>query len=348
METAFEGKHNKRGEWAPAEPIQYAPILEWPPRPMALLKWLFGYPGFFLPWGIFYMSVSALTWICFTPPLETMKTFEIGWVSYITIRNLILILLWAGAWHVWLFIKKAQGTDWKHTNKWLARDNPIFLFRNQAMDNVFWTICAAVPVWSGYEALTMWLYANGYIPFVSIFDHPIYFVVLMCLVPLIRDIHYYTVHRISHWGPIYRWVHYLHHNNVNVGPFSGLAMHPVEQLWYWSGAVIHWVLPSHPIHVIFHLQHAALTPAPSHSGFERVVLIEGVGVKTGDFFHFLHHKYFECNYGGDGILPLDRWFGTFHDGTEAARARMDERFLARAAQKAAAEGEKVERLTEPN
>ena len=70
-------------------------------------------------------------------------------------------------------------------------------------------------------------------------------------------------------------------------------MHPVEQLWYWSGAVIHWIIPSHPIHVLFHLQHTALTPAPSHSGFERVVLIEGVGVKTGDFFQFLHHKYFE-------------------------------------------------------
>ena len=51
----------------------------------------------------------------------------------------------------------------------------------------------------------------------------------------------------------------------------------------------------------------------------------------GDYFHYLHHKYFECNYGGDGMLPLDRWFGTFHDGTDDAQRRMDERFLARAA-----------------
>ena len=338
METRFDGKRDKRGDWSAPEPLTYAPIVEWPPRPLALLKWVFGYPGFFLPWGLFYMAVPALIWIYFTPELAAMKNFEAGWISYIFFRNLVLILLWTGAWHFWFYVRKAQGTDWKHTTKWLARDNRLFLFRNQTLDNLFWTVVGAVPAWSAYEVLTMWLYANDYILFVSISEHPVYFCVLMCLVPVIRDIHYYTVHRISHWGPIYKWVHYVHHNNVNVGPFSGLSVHPVENLWYWSGVMIHWIIPSHPIHALFHMQHAALTPAPSHSGFERVVLLEGVGVKTNDFFHFLHHKYFECNYGGDGMLPLDRWFGTFHDGTAEAGKRMDERFLARAAQKAAVEG----------
>jgi sterol desaturase/sphingolipid hydroxylase (fatty acid hydroxylase superfamily) len=67
-----------------------------------------------------------------------------------------------------------------------------------------------------------------------------------------------------------------------------------------------------------------------------VVFYDGVGVKTGDFFHYLHHKYFEVNYGGDGVLPMDRWFGTFHDGTDTAQKRLKDRVLARAAQKAAA------------
>jgi sterol desaturase/sphingolipid hydroxylase (fatty acid hydroxylase superfamily) len=64
-----------------------------------------------------------------------------------------------------------------------------------------------------------------------------------------------------------------------------------------------------------------------------------VGIKTGDYFHYLHHKYFECNYGGDGPVNLDRAFGTFHDGSDAAQKRMNERFLTRAKQKAAAEGQ---------
>ena len=101
MQTKFDGKRDKRGDWAPPEPLQYAPILEWPPRPLAFLKWVFGYPGFFLPWGLFYMAVPAIIWFWFTPPLEEMKTFAIGWVAYIFVRNLVLIMLWAGAWHVW-------------------------------------------------------------------------------------------------------------------------------------------------------------------------------------------------------------------------------------------------------
>ena len=43
------------------------------------------------------------------------------------------------------------------------------------------------------------------------------------------------------------------------------------------------------------------------------------------FFHYLHHRYFECNYG-DPIIPYDRWFGTFHHGTPEAHARMQERW----------------------
>ena len=46
------------------------------------------------------------------------------------------------------------------------------------------------------------------------------------------------------------------------------------------------------------------------------------------YAHYLHHKYFECNYA-DGILPLDRWFGTLHDGSEKSfnklRARLSKK-----------------------
>ena len=338
MSSSFDGKRNKRGDWSPDKPLSYAPVFVWPFKPLVLLKWLFGWPGFFLPWGVIYMAAPIIIWVYFTPELSTMQTFERGWIVYILVRNLILIMLVAGAWHLWLYVKKAQGTDWKYSNRWLARDNPIFMFHNQLYDNIFWTVVSAVPIWTAYEVVTLWGYANGYFPYVSWHDHPIYFVALMCFIPIIRELHFYTIHRISHWGPIYKYAHYLHHNNVNVGPFTGLSMHPIEHLLYFSGVLIHWVLPSHPIHALFHLQHAAITPAQSHSGFERVVLTDDLFVQTGDLFHNLHHKYFECNYGADGPLPLDKLFGTFHDGTNEAQMRMDERFLARASQKSAAEG----------
>ena len=41
----------------------------------------------------------------------------------------------------------------------------------------------------------------------------------------------------------------------------------------------------------------------------------------GTFFHQLHHRYFECNYG-TAEMPWDRWFGSFHDGTAEGLKRV--------------------------
>ena len=41
--------------------------------------------------------------------------------------------------------------------------------------------------------------------------------------------------------------------------------------------------------------------------------------------HYLHHKYFEVNYG-DGLIPFDKWFGTWHDGSSEGDARMNARY----------------------
>jgi sterol desaturase/sphingolipid hydroxylase (fatty acid hydroxylase superfamily) len=46
------------------------------------------------------------------------------------------------------------------------------------------------------------------------------------------------------------------------------------------------------------------------------------------FTTYLHHKYYECNYA-DGVVPLDKWFGTFHDGSREAQEAMDRRFRER-------------------
>ena len=50
----------------------------------------------------------------------------------------------------------------------------------------------------------------------------------------------------------------------------------------------------------------------------------------GDYFHWLHHRYFEGNYG-ELTVPLDKWFGTYRDGPEAyqsAATRPTERHYA--------------------
>ena len=326
MAEADLGARDARGEWQPAEVIQTPAVFVWPPRPKAFLKWLFGFPGYLYPFNAIFIAVSVVAWLFLTPELERMARFEPGWMIGIYLRNAGIVLLWFGAWHLRLYIKRAQGTHYKYNGRWLSTRNRRFLFGNQTRDNVFWTLVSGVGVWSLFEALTMWMYANGHLPYVDFRTNPVYFVLLLVAVGLLREVHFYWAHRLTHWKPLYKAAHYLHHKNVNIGPWSGLSMHPIEHLIYFTGVFLHWIIPSHPLHAMMHLMHAGLSPAPGHSGFDELEFGKaGKTVRNPNYFHYLHHRYFECNYGGDGSVPIDRWFGSFHDGSDEAHRRMRER-----------------------
>ena len=98
-------------------------------------------------------------------------------------------------------------------------------------------------------------------------------------------------------------------------------MHPVEHVLYFSSVAVHFFVASHPIHFLFHCYYVALLPAASHSGFEGLQIAGKERMKLGNFYHQLHHKHFSCNYG-TLEMPWDRWFGSFHDGTEESYERM--------------------------
>lgn len=304
-------QRDAKGEWRPDYPAPYAPLFTWPMRIKALLKWLFGYPGYIWPTNLVVLGFVGVTWFYTQPELTRCVDFEFAWIGQIYLRNIALMWLYYGAFHLYLYTLKREGTHTKFNRKWPARKSRVFLFGDQVYDNIFWTCGVGGLVWTAYEVVTMWLYANGHIPWLEWSHHPVYFVLGFFLVPIWREFHFYWVHRLIHWKPLYKRVHYLHHKNVNPNPWSGMAMHPVETILYLSVVLIHWIVPSHPLHFLFNLQHAALTPANGHSGFEGPVA-KGK-VPTHCYFHYLHHRYFECNYG-EATVPLDRWFGTYRDG----------------------------------
>ena len=305
------GPRNAKGEWRPPYPIEYAPVFVWPPRPAALSKWIVNWPGFMWPRNLVLLSISTLAWFYTEPNLARCVEFKWDWLLQIWVRNLALTWLVYGGYHLYLYVLKGEGTKGKYDARWPARDSSVFLFRNQVLDNIFWTSGVAVLIWTAYEAVGMWLFANHRIPYLGWKEHPVWFVAWLVAIPFWREFHFYWIHRAIHWKPLYKYVHYLHHKNVNPIPWSGMAMHPVETTIYLSVAMIHWIVPSHPFHFLFDLQHAALGPACGHHGFEGPILEEKW--PTGSYFHYLHHRYFECNYG-ESSLPLDKWFGTFRDG----------------------------------
>ena len=324
MEDSTFGKRDKAGYWRPYRPLSYPMVFVWPVQPMAILKWI---PGYLLPWNSLYAVIGILFWLYLTPPLAAMQTLAWDWILFILARNVALVLAFFGAYHIRLYVQKAQGSNFKFNAKWPATGNKAFVFGSQIAENLFLTLVSGVTIWTAYEVLTLWLFANGLIPMLNWETNKLSFIALMLVIPLFRELHFYCVHRLIHWPPLYRWVHYLHHKNTNPGPWSGLSMHPVEHLLYFSAVILHWIVPSHPVHALYNLVHLGLAPAGGHTGYERIVVGSGHAFDSHCHAHYLHHRYFECNYA-DGSLPLDKWFGSFHDGTDAAQEAMNARFLA--------------------
>ena len=330
MDDTKYGTRNKRGDWKPNEKIQFAPVLDWPFRPVRFAKWLVSMDGFFLPWNAFFALSAFLVWRYLTPGPEITQSLGWGWIAYLLARNALIVFVFYGLWHLRLYTRRAQGNTFKYDGKWPSTDNSAFLFRRQHADNLFRTFASAVPIWTAFEVGMLWASGNGYLPTVTWTEHPYYCLVLLILTPFWADFHFYLIHRMIHWPPLYKYVHSVHHNNVNPGPFSGLAMHSVEHLLYFSSALIFVIVPASPLHFITQLLLKALGPAQTHSGFDKVVVGESSTLDTHSYAHYLHHKYFECNYA-DALIPLDKWFGTFHDGTPEKQEAMEKRLAIRAA-----------------
>lgn len=328
-DTTIRGESGRdaRGEWRPEGNVKLPPIYSWPLKPVKVLRWLFVYDGYLLPWNLFYVAVATLVWFYLTPPLAEMATWHWQWVAQIFARNIALLVVFTGLLHLRLYIQRAQSTRFKYNGHWPDKPNKDFLFGKQVYDNMFWTIVSGGTIWSAYEAFMMWGFASNTFPYAGLgwlVANPWYFAAVLVLIPFWRIFHFYWIHRLIHWQPLYDRVHYLHHKNVNIGPWSGMAMHPVEHVIYFSSVLIHCIVPSHPIHVLFSLMQGALGPGQSHSGFDEIIVVDGVTIPSHNYMHYLHHRYHTVNFG-EGLVPMDKWFGSFNDGSDEAHAAMRKR-----------------------
>ncbi len=312
-------EESERWQYRPAQPVALNPLFQWPVDLRAVLRW---YRGAWLQMTslVVCMGFALAAWLWVLPPLEQMQQFAPGWMARLWLMNLGMQCLVAGTLHWWLYMRKGQGSYKKFDKRDLTRNNGSFTFGNQVLDNIWWTLGSAMTVATVYQWGLFWAMANGYAPVITFATAPIWFVAWLLLVPMWSGLHFYWVHRLEHSPRLYKHVHAVHHRNVNVGPWSGISNHWFENMAYFTTYFIHLIVPSNPLHLMFHITFQQLSPVLSHSGFERVAINGQDRVRAGDFFHQLHHRYFECNYGTSEI-PFDRWFGTFHDGSAEATKR---------------------------
>lgn len=170
---------------------------------------------------------------------------------------------------------------------------------------------SGIVIWTLFENVFSYLWARNHLLYISdsesfsSLNGVVGFALATLLIPVWRDIHFYFAHRLLHFKHLYLQVHSLHHRNTDVEPFSGLCMHPIEHLYYFSCILPSLLFVCSPFAFLWNGVHLLLSPAASHSGYEDHF--------QADAFHYMHHRYFECNYAGFGAGFLDRIMGTFVD-----------------------------------
>jgi hypothetical protein len=169
---------------------------------------------------------------------------------------------------------------------------------------MFWTLSGVI-IWTIFENIFCYLWATNRLIYNSNLTN---FLLGLFGIPLWRSWHFYFAHRFLHFGPLYNQVHSLHHRNTDIEPFSGLCMHPIEHLYYFSCILPSLFFVCSPFTFLWNGVHLLLSPAASHSGWEDHF--------QSDTFHYLHHRYFECNYAGTDAAFMDIIFGTFKESID--------------------------------
>ncbi len=309
-----EQQQSRRALWAhtPALPVDTSPYFRWPVQLMAHPRWLL---RSWLPLTerLIFLGTALLCWQFFTPHLAQNASFAPGWIAAVWAKNMVLMILLSGGLHLYLYRWRAQSDRLKFDRGQANRGGSRFTFGNQVYDNIFWTLASGVPIWTAYESLLLWAHANGVGFWLDWQTSPILFTGLFFIIPVWNSFWFFCIHRALHWPPLYRLAHHVHHRNVSIGPWSGNAMHPLEHIIWMGGALIYIPLACHPVHFLFSQHLSILGAVTSHSGFEGLESGGKKRLRLGDFFHQLHHRFYECNYG-TSELGLDRLHGSFHDG----------------------------------
>ncbi len=268
--------------------------------------WLSLLTGKFLLFSpnLVWLACALLVYCVFPYPYNdipgTCATFAPRWVGYRAAVNVSAVLLFFGWWHVTLYCLGWGTRPFKDGRAYRL---------GKVAHNVYYSVLGALQ-WTAWEAIVLHCYATGRLGYVTDAESfgtragQLKFVACCFLVPLWREVHFYFAHRLIHNKVLYKYVHSLHHRNTDVEPFAGLSMHPVEHLFYFSCVGPSLYLHATPFAFLWNGVHLLLSPAASHSGFE--------DNWQSDQFHYLHHRFFECNYGTP-TFPFDRLFGTFRD-----------------------------------
>jgi len=263
----------------------------------------------------FTLAYVAIYWLYDDfdyPAFGAGKTLDWNWMRPILVRNTIVTLVTCGFWDWFLYFSPLKDKLHKY------KMNPTIPSLKQFRHDAFYTTLASLQA-GGLEIAMCWAWSNGYLPMKhrQLSEAPFTYAFLTATITHWRIPHFYFIHRFMHpWRIkgvpdvgkfVYRHVHSLHHKSYNPTAFSGTSMHPVEATLYYTAGCMPALFGFHPVLALGCIADCAFGAWLGHDGFQ--------WPGSGDYFHNLHHKHFDCNYGAMHV-PMDYWFGTYAGGKE--------------------------------
>jgi sterol desaturase/sphingolipid hydroxylase (fatty acid hydroxylase superfamily) len=148
----------------------------------------------------------------------------------------------------------------------------------------------------------------------------VYFLLSPVLALFLHDTYYYWVHRLMHYGPVFRYVHLVHHRSKTPTPFAIYSFQPLEVvLQFIVYPLILFFVPYHPVAFGIFIGYDLIVNAAGHTGFEFLPK----GFMNHWFFrwqnsvthHDMHHSHVNRNFGLYFNI-WDRLMGTLHKDYE--------------------------------
>jgi sterol desaturase/sphingolipid hydroxylase (fatty acid hydroxylase superfamily) len=231
---------------------------------------------------------------------------------------LVFAYLIPAGFFYWLFFVRANAQN--EARNVQQRRAPAADLRREVRDSLialaFFTLYSMLLLRAITSGLTMIYWRIG--------EYPIYFIPIGFIVAVVaHDTYFYWTHRLIHWRPLFKHVHWTHHRSRTPTPWSMLAFQPLETIpQFVFFVLLVFLIPMHPATFFAYFMYDGMVNAAGHSGHE-VVPDNWRNHRLMKYFnavahHDLHHTQVNCNYS-QYFNIWDRLLRTFVDRDAVSR-----------------------------
>ena len=171
----MEELNKQEWNYNPTVPIQNNPAFTFPLIFKKIFKW---YTNMWAPLSetVFCLFVGIIYFLLH-PPVMLFENLNFNSILTIYLFNITIMIVVAGGLHLFFYTLKKQNNHLKYDDRIVSKSKK-FTFNYQILDNMFWSLTSGVTIWTFYQILILWSYANGFITQINFNINPFWFLAI--------------------------------------------------------------------------------------------------------------------------------------------------------------------------